>query len=99
MLEIKHILCPIDFSEFSGRAYRHALSLAEHYRAKLIAQHIVEVWRHPSASFAATASLYNEYCQSLCASDAEQLEKFVENHALNEIQPELCPSPKCRNRI
>jgi hypothetical protein len=34
MLGIRLILCPIDFSEFSVRAYRHALSLAEHYRAR-----------------------------------------------------------------
>jgi nucleotide-binding universal stress UspA family protein len=89
MPEMKHILCPVDFSEFSVRAYRHALSLAEHYRAKLVVQHIVEVWRHPSASFAATALLYNEYCQSLCGYGMEQLEKFVKNHAHNEVQPEL----------
>ena len=89
MLEIKLIHCPIDFSEFSVRAYRHALSLAEHYRSKLVVQHIVEVWRHPSASFAASASLYNEYCQSLRGSGTEQLQEFVKNHTRNEVQPEL----------
>ena len=30
MLEINLILYPIDFSEFSIRAYHYALSLAEH---------------------------------------------------------------------
>jgi nucleotide-binding universal stress UspA family protein len=89
MLEVKRILCPLDFSEFSVRAYRHALSLAEHYRSKLIAQHIVEVWRHPSASFAATASLYDEYCQSLVGNGKEQLQEFVKNHTHNEVQLEL----------
>ncbi len=47
MLEIELILCPVDFSEFSIRAYHYALSLAEHYRAKLVAQHIVELSRYP----------------------------------------------------
>ena len=61
MLEIKLILCPIDFSEFSERAYLHALSMAEHYQAQLVAQHVVELWRHPSASFAASGRLYEEY--------------------------------------
>jgi len=42
-LNIKLILCPIDFSEFSVSAYQHALSVAEHYQAKLVAQHIVEM--------------------------------------------------------
>ena len=90
MQEIKLILCPFDFSEFAIRAYRHALSLAEHYRARLVVQHIVEVWRHPSASFAATASLYDEYCQSLRGNGKEQLQEFVKNHTHNEeVQPEL----------
>ena len=89
MLEVKRILCPLDFSEFSVRAYRHALSLAEHYRAKLVAQHTVEVWRNPSASFAATALLYDEYCQTLRGNGSEQLKEFVKNYTLNEVQPEL----------
>src|SRR5271154_2848464 len=89
MLEVKRILCPLDFSEFSVRAYRHALSLAEHYRAKLVAQHTVEVWRHPSASFAATANLYYEYCQTLRGDGKEQLKEFVKNYTYNKVQPEL----------
>ena len=36
-LKINLILCPIDFSEFSVSAYQHALSVAGHYRAKLVA--------------------------------------------------------------
>jgi hypothetical protein len=67
MLELKLIGCPVDFSEFSVRAYRHGLSLAEHYRAKLVAQHIVEIWRYPSATFAASARLYDEFCEALVA--------------------------------
>ena len=35
MLRIERILCPIDFSEFSARAYDYAQSLARHYQAKL----------------------------------------------------------------
>jgi nucleotide-binding universal stress UspA family protein len=90
MLEVKRILCPLDFSEFSVRAYCHALSLAEHYRAKLVALHIVEVWRHPSASFAASAALYDEYCQNLRGNGREQLQEFVKNYTHNdEVQPEL----------
>jgi nucleotide-binding universal stress UspA family protein len=89
MLEIKLILCPIDFSEFSVRAYQHAVSLAEHYQAKLVAQHVVELWRHPSASFAASARLYEEFEQALRESGSKQLQEFVKNHTHDEIQPEL----------
>ena len=89
MLEIKFILCPIDFSEFSVTAYHHALSLADHYQAQLVAQHIVELWRYPSASFAASAGLYAEFRQALQESGMKQLQEFVKNHTHNEIQPEL----------
>src|SRR6202051_4893211 len=89
MREIELILCPIDFSEFSVRAYHHAVSLAEHYQAKLVAQHVVELWRHPSASFAASAGLYEEFEQALRESGSKQLQEFVKNHTNEEIQPEL----------
>jgi nucleotide-binding universal stress UspA family protein len=89
MLEIKLILCPVDFSEFSVRAYRYAQSLAEHYRSKLVLQHIVEVWRHAGASFAATASLFDEYSDALLASGKEQLLKFAKKHTFIKLQPEL----------
>ena len=88
-LEIKLILCPIDFSEFSERAYQHALSLAEHYQAKLVAQHVVELWRHPSASFAASGGLYEEFRQVLCETGEDQLRQFAKSHAHERTQPEL----------
>jgi nucleotide-binding universal stress UspA family protein len=88
-LKINLILCPIDFSEFSVSAYQHALSVAEHYRAKLVAQHIVELWRHPAADFVASAGLYEEYSQALRESGKEQLQEFVNKHTHDEIQPEL----------
>jgi nucleotide-binding universal stress UspA family protein len=87
-LRIKLILCPIDFSEFSLSAYRHSLSLAEHYQAKLVAQHIVELWRHPAGDFAASGGVYEEYSQALRESGKKQLQEFVENHTPDEIQPE-----------
>jgi len=89
MLEIKKILCPIDFSEFSVRAYQHASSLAEHYRAKLVAQHVVELSRYPYAEYAASAGDYAEFCRALGEGGKEQLREFVKKHRHDEIQPEL----------
>ena len=89
MLEIELILCPVDFSEFSIRAYHYALSLAEHYRAKLVAQHIVELWRYPYADYAACAGDYQEFCRALREGGKERLREFVKKHTHNEIQPEL----------
>src|SRR5271154_7261896 len=89
MQETKLILCPIDFSEFSVKAYHHALSLAEHYQAKLVAQHIVELWRYPSLGFAATVEAHDEFCQSIHESSKKQLQEFVKKHTREKIQPEL----------
>ena len=88
-LKINLILCPIDFSEFSVSAYQHALSVAGHYRAKLVVQHIVELWRHPDAGFVASAELYEEYSQALRESGKEQLQEFVKKHSHDEIQPDI----------
>ena len=41
MLKIQRILCPTDFSEFSEKAYDYALSLARHYGAEVLLQHVV----------------------------------------------------------
>ena len=88
MLELRRILCPIDFSEFSVRAYHHALSLAEHYRAKLVAQHIVELWHYPYVGFVASAELYEEFSQALREKAKEQLQEFVKNYTHDETEPE-----------
>jgi nucleotide-binding universal stress UspA family protein len=89
MLEIKLILCPIDFSELSVRAYYHALSVAGHYQAKVAALHVVDLSRYPSLDFAATAGLYHEAIRAFCDNAEEQLRKFAKSHTNSEIQPEL----------
>jgi nucleotide-binding universal stress UspA family protein len=89
MLEIKLILCPVDFSESSVRAYRHVLSVAGHYQAKVAALHVVDLSRYPSLGFAATAGLYDESCRAFYDDAVEQLQKFVKRHTNSEIQPEL----------
>jgi nucleotide-binding universal stress UspA family protein len=42
MLRIEKILCPVDFSECSAKAYEYAYSLARHYGARLFVQHVAE---------------------------------------------------------
>ena len=80
-LEIKLILCPIDFSESSVRAYRHALSVAGHYQAKVAALHVVDLSQHPFLGFTAAERPYVELCRTLCENGEEQLKKFVEYEA------------------
>jgi nucleotide-binding universal stress UspA family protein len=41
VIEFKHILCPIDFSESSARSLAHAAALARWYEAQLTVLHVV----------------------------------------------------------
>ena len=88
MPELRRILCPVDFSEFSAGAYRYALSLARHYRAKLFVQHIVELWQYPSTGFVASAGPFEEFVRVLCENAEEKLQEFVKDEISSEIQPE-----------
>ncbi len=87
MLEIRRILCPIDFSEFSDTAFRYALSLTQHHRAKLFVQHVLELWRRPDVSFV-PARYYDEFRGLLLHNAEEKLQEFVKNRTHNDIQPE-----------
>jgi len=87
MPELRRILCPVDFSEFSMRAYQHALSVASHYDAKLFVQHVVELWRYPYADFA-SAELYDQFFRTLCKKGEEEVQRFVKTCAHNEVRIE-----------
>jgi nucleotide-binding universal stress UspA family protein len=41
MIQIRRILCPIDFSEFSRRALEHAVALGRWYEAEITVLHVV----------------------------------------------------------
>ena len=41
MIEIKKILCPIDFSEISRHAYSYAAAIARWYQSEIVALHVV----------------------------------------------------------
>ena len=89
VLEIKLILCPLDFSEFSIRAYQHALSLAEHYRAKLVALDVVEPFQHSYLGFATSALLYDEACRALRESSRSNYRNSSTARPPKEIQTEV----------
>jgi nucleotide-binding universal stress UspA family protein len=89
---IERILCPIDFSEFSARAYAYASSLAHHYSAKLFVQYVVEQWQHPSLNFAVSADVYERYCTELLVQGTEQLQKFLHCHKKHGVEPRCIAS-------
>jgi nucleotide-binding universal stress UspA family protein len=87
MADLRRILCPTDFSEFSDIAFRYALSIAQHCRGKLFVEHVVELWQHPEAAFV-PAHYYVEFRSHLLHKGEEELQRFVKNHANNGIRPE-----------
>jgi nucleotide-binding universal stress UspA family protein len=86
MLQIERILCPIDFSEFSEKAYDYAQSLAWHYKATVFLQHVIDSLSPPFDRNPFPDS-YNEICQTLRAGAQRQLQEFAEKHARPGIVP------------
>lgn len=41
MITMKRILCPVDFSEYSRRAFDHALGVARCYGSTVTALHVI----------------------------------------------------------
>ena len=87
MPKIERILCPIDFSEFSEKAYDYAQSLAWHYKATLFLQHVIDSLT-PYYPYQAYPDAYNEMCRMVRAGAERQLQEFVEKHARHGIQPQ-----------
>jgi len=87
MLKINRILCPIDFSEFSVKAYDYAQSLAWHYRASLLLEHVTESLA-PMYPYYAFPNAYIEISQQLRTDAEQQLQEFAKTHSRHGVQPE-----------
>jgi nucleotide-binding universal stress UspA family protein len=72
MLRIERILCPVDFSEASTKAYDYAYSLALRCRAKLFVEHVIPIFEF-GYPFAAEAGIYSD----LVKNDNREIEKLV----------------------
>jgi len=88
MRELSRVLCPIDFSEFSMRAYRYARSVAWHYGARLSLQHIVEPWQYPSADFSASPELFDQFYDALREKSEEGLQQLVKTSLHDGVHTE-----------
>lgn len=73
-------------------AYQHALSLAEHYDADVVALHVVEFWKYPFADYAAYETDYAKLSSALDEGGEARLRKFVKKHSEAGIQPHLVVS-------
>ncbi len=85
-VRIERVLCPVDFSQCSVRAYDYAQSIARHYRATVVVQHVAELWQHPSASYSVSAQMWEDFRRKLMTDGQNDLEQFVRSSG--GMQPE-----------
>jgi nucleotide-binding universal stress UspA family protein len=88
-MQLKSILCPIDFSDSSGATYQYALSLAEYYKARIVVLHVVELWKYPFADYAAHEADYAKFSSAMNEGGEVQLQRFLKGQIATELQPEL----------
>jgi len=87
-MNIERIVCPVDFSEYSGRAYDYAYSLARHYGAKLLVEHVVQPLQAAYPYYAFPEATLQDTWTHL-TSDAEKgLQQLVKTHTRNGLQSE-----------
>ena len=87
MLRIERILCPVDFSESSVRAYDTAQSLAQYHWAKLYLDHVVD-FTLPSYAYYADAVYINDLFQTVRGGARKQLQDFAKSHTRSGVHPE-----------
>jgi len=85
MPSIERILCPVDFSDSSAIASAYAQSLAWHYKATLLLQHVIDSLT-PYYPYQAFPDSYNEVCRQLRANAEQQLQEFAKTHDRTAIQ-------------
>ncbi len=91
MPRFKSILCPIDFSEFSVKAYDYAQSLAWHYKSELLVQHV----RYSFPAFYIDAS-YKEIRRKLRTDALQKLREFAKRLTRTKVQPQCVVHEGCR---
>ena len=83
-MESKSILCPIDFSDFAAAAYQHGLSLVKYYKARIVALHVVELWKYPFADYAGQEADYAKFSTMINEGGEIQLRQFTENRGYRD---------------
>jgi nucleotide-binding universal stress UspA family protein len=83
MLRLRSILCPIDFSECSVKAYDYAQSLAAHYKAELLVLHVL----YSFPAFYVDAA-YRETVRKLGTDALRKLREFAKHQTRTKVQPQ-----------
>ncbi len=88
-MQFKRILCPVDFSDFSVSAYEYALTVAEYYKAHLVALHAVELSKYPYADYVGATGDFAHLSRALCEGGKAKLQEFVKKHWRHGVEPQL----------
>lgn len=88
MLEIKRILCPVDFSEFSATAYDYAHSLARHYGARLYIQHVTEPIISISHQYV-TQPVIDQILAHQVADAEQKIQELERRRSLDKVEHEI----------
>ncbi len=87
-MQLKRILCPVDFSDFSVSAYEYALTLAEYYEAHVVALHTVELSKYPFADYVGATGNLADLLRALREGGKAKLLEFVNEHSRNGVDPQ-----------
>jgi nucleotide-binding universal stress UspA family protein len=91
MIEIRHILCPVDFSDLSRRALDHAIAVAKWYGSRLT---VLYVYHVPTAGIALSSLPVAPAAETVQLSPADreqlrhQLKGFAPADALKDVPVE-----------
>jgi nucleotide-binding universal stress UspA family protein len=86
-MELKSILCPIDFSKFSVATYQYAQSLAGYYKSRVVALHVIELWKNPFAEYAGYQVDFAKFSTALNEGGEMKLQHFVKEYS-GEVEPQ-----------
>jgi len=87
-MNVERIVCPVDFSEYSGRAYDYAYSLARHYGAKLFVEHVVQPLQAAYPYYPFPEAALEDTWSHVCTQAEKGLQELVKTHSRNGLQPE-----------
>jgi nucleotide-binding universal stress UspA family protein len=88
MLKMQRILCPVDFSEFSERAYEYALSFARHFGAKLFVQHVTEPVVVLPRVYVSPALIDQVYAEQHAGAE-EKVKELTAKHSRDGVESEV----------
>lgn len=88
-MQVKRILCPVDFSDFSVSAYEYALTLAEYYKSHLLVLHAIELSKYPYADYVGATGDFVDLSRAVCDGGKAKLQEFVSKHPRHAVEPQL----------